>query len=109
MDQFSTIFNYFPQYYIIVYKEYRLGVILTYFKIYYNTKYKYLMAYTWRDIIQAAGQIKGLVESEKDIVYPNLTLNPVPYLPIQLDGLKYTAKKLDKSLCGYIRYGLENI
>ena len=109
MDQFSTIFNHFPQYRIIVCKECKSGVIPTHFKTHCDTKHKYLTAYTRRDIIQAAGQIEGLAESEKDVVYPNPTSDPVPYLPIQLDGLKCTAVKPDGSLCGYIHRGLENI
>jgi len=28
------------------------------------------------------GQIKGLVENKKDIIYPNPTSDPVLYLPI---------------------------
>jgi hypothetical protein len=51
MDQFNNIFNHFPQYHIIIYKECRLGIIPTNFKIYYNTKYIHLTAYIWRDII----------------------------------------------------------
>ena len=57
MDQFNNIFNHFPQYCIIVYKEYKLGIILTHFKTYYDIKYIYLTVYIQRDIIQAVRQI----------------------------------------------------
>jgi hypothetical protein len=52
MDQFNNIFNHFPQYRIIVYKECRLDIIPTNFKTHCNTKYIYLTAYIRRDIIQ---------------------------------------------------------
>ena len=50
-----------------------------------------------------------MVEREEDIIYPDLTLDLVPHLPIWHNGFKCTAVKPDGLLCRYIRRILKDI
>ena len=109
MNQFNTIFNYFPQYCVTVCKECGSGVIPAHWKTHLDNKHAYLTAKTRKNITQAASQIQGLAEREEDVIYPDPTSDPVPHLPVWHNGFKCTAAKPDGSPCRYIRRTLEDI
>ena len=99
MNQFNTIFNYFPQYCVAVCKECSLGVIPVHLKTYLDNKHMYLTAKICKNITQAASQIQRLAEQKEDIIYPDPISNPVQYLPVWHNGFKCILAKPDRLLC----------
>src|SRR3954466_16032829 len=108
MDQFVTIFSHISQCRIIVCKECRIGVMPASMNGHLDAKHTYLTAETRKDIVLAARRIEGLAEKEEDIVYPDSTSDPLPYLTVWKDGFKCVAEARDGTPCGHIRRRLED-
>jgi hypothetical protein len=95
MDPFNTIFQYFPEYHILICKECHQGVLQPHLKAHLDTFHKSLQPKTRKDIVAASkgDHTLGWAETKEDVVYPVAYLPPIPLLPVYTDGFQCTGCK----------------
>jgi superfamily II DNA helicase RecQ len=98
MDLFNTIFQYFPEYHILLCKGCHQGVLQPHLKAHLDTFHKSLQPKTRKDIIVASKgeHTMGWAETKEDVMFPMACSPPIPYLLLYNDGFQCTRCKFLK-------------
>src|SRR5262245_46573519 len=98
MEQFNRYFIHMPDYKVIICKDCGVAPVPAYFTAHLkNKKHQHLPRELRDELTQVMCVIEDLAMTADDIIYPQPTSDPIPYLPVLTKRLKCIARKPDGS------------
>src|SRR5436190_175402 len=91
-----------PEHKVIIYKDCGVAPVPAFFRAHLAKNYGHFPREIRDEMVRIVRDMDGLAAAADDIMYPDLTSEPIPYLPVMYGRLKCVTERLDGLMCGRI-------